>query len=124
MDPEDPIDLSDLVEMTQPLLRLYLQTQGRPDVSMIAQQLTGCESVSSPWSSPDDPYRLTLMQTRDFASENEFRAECLRVASILDGILQHSATLECILDRVEKCDVFHLRLHRTDGGAFSETAAE
>jgi hypothetical protein len=100
-------------------LRIYLQSERPPDLTALAAHLPEYEPVAARHND-EDPYRVTLIRKIEFDAEQLFRAECTRVATLLELLLDSPALIECLFDRSDGSTVFSFRLRKGQGTGFSE----
>ncbi|HEX8985308.1 MAG TPA: hypothetical protein VF767_07750 [Bryobacteraceae bacterium] len=84
----------------EPQVRMYLESEQRPAEAELAARLEGYEIVA-PLRGSQTPYEMALIRKVVFESEEQFRTECLRVASLVSPLLTGSASLGCLYDSSE-----------------------
>jgi hypothetical protein len=97
-------------------LRVYLQADQRPDTAALAAELREYESVLPSSRSYVGPYCLVLIRKIEFESEEPFRAECVKTATVVSKFLEGgSASLECLYDTSNGVTRFSLHLRKEWG---------
>jgi len=101
----------------EPQVRMYLESEQHPSEADLAARVEGYEIVA-PQRGSDTPYELALIRKVVFESEQDFRAECLRVASLVSPLLAGTASLGCLYDSSEGGSAitrYGLNLRKTAG---------
>jgi hypothetical protein len=109
---QDPL----LVAQT-PQVRLYLLSESRPPEADLARALADYEIFV-----PRSPDEIAFTRKIPMESEEQFRAECARVAKILAGMVAADSVIGCSYDDERGRTTFQLELQMTgDSQGFVES---
>jgi hypothetical protein len=109
---EDP-----LLAPQPPQMRLYLLSESRPPVADLARALAGYEIFV-----PRSPDEIAFIRRVPMESEEQFRAECARVAKILTGLVAADSYIGCSYDDRHGRTAFQFELQKTgDSQEFAES---
>jgi hypothetical protein len=114
---ENFVDL--LLAPHTPQVRLYLLSESRPPVADLARALAGYEIFV-----PRSPDEIAFIRKIHMESEEQFKAECARVAKILAGLVAADSVIGCSYDDRHGRTAFQFELQKTaDSQEFAESLA-
>jgi hypothetical protein len=100
-----------------PQVRLYLLSESRPPEADLARALADYEIFV-----PRSPDEIAFTRKIPMESEEQFRAECARVAKILAGMVAADSVIGCSYDDERGRTTFQLELQKTgDSQGFAES---
>jgi hypothetical protein len=100
-----------------PQVRLYLLSESRPPEADLARALADYEIFV-----PRSPDEIAFIRKIPMESEEQFRAECARVAKILAGLVAADSYIGCSYDDVRGRTTFQFELQKTgDSQEFAES---